>query len=124
MEVVVNGKGYYVASLDQARKRIRDRGLFARGNGTWTLDEERFEFARALLSEPIRIRRDQIGSVQLSRSSWWGGKWLLGARVVEVTWTRDDGSVITSGFVFSGKPDENQVVASALSPADPPREER
>ena len=114
---VINGKGYYVATLDTQGKRVRDRGLFARGNGTWAWDGDALEFLRAVTRDPIRIRRAQIRNVRMSLSSWWGGKWLIGSRVVEVTWTRDDGSTLVSGFVFSGKPADNQAVASVLSPA-------
>ena len=112
----VEGKGYYVASLDERGRRITARGLFARGNGTWTIDETGLSFLRTLNHEPIRIAKDRIRSDGLSKHSWWGGKWLLGAGMVEVVWIGDDGSVRTSGFVFSGKPDENARVAHALAP--------
>jgi hypothetical protein len=112
----VEGKGYYVASLHERGRRVTGGGLFARGNGTWIIDETGLSFRRALTREPIRIARDRIRSVSLSQSSWWGGKWFSGARVVEIVWIGDDGSVRTSGFVFSGKPAENADAAAALAP--------
>jgi len=110
----MEGRGYYVASLDPGGRRVSAKGLFARGNGQWVLDGHGLSFLRTLTHEPIRISSRSILAVALSRSSWRGGKWLLGARVVEVTWAAPDGSVVTSGFVFAGRRDENARAAEAL----------
>lgn len=111
----MNGRGYYVASLDLAGRRVRAKGLFARGNGRWEIGDRDFSFLRTLTENPIRIPLRRVRSVALSGSSWWGGKWLLGARVVEVTWVRDDGSEVVSGFVLSGSRSENAEAAQLLS---------
>lgn len=114
----MDGSGYYVASLDKHGKRVTASGLFARGNGSWKIDDSGLTFLRTLTREPIRIPRDSIRSVGMSRSSWWGGKWLLGAKTVEVVWSPDGAEEITSGFIFSGKPEDNSRAAEALSAAN------
>lgn len=110
----MQGKGYYVASLDEGGKRLRTRGLFARGNGEWTIDETGLRFLRLLTREPIEISRERIVSVDMSPTSWWGGKWIPGSRVVEVRWRDEAGRAVVSGFVFSGRPEDNLTAAREL----------
>ncbi|MCE5204205.1 MAG: hypothetical protein ABFC80_03165 [Coriobacteriales bacterium] len=115
----MQGSGYYVASLDDRGRRLRTRGLLARGNGKWTIDDVGLRFLRLLTKRPIDIPRDHIISVQLSATSWWGGKWLMGSRVVEVRWRDEGGHEVVSGFVFSGKPEENLKAAQELGARRP-----
>jgi hypothetical protein len=112
----MDGRGYYVATLDPAGRRVRSDGLFARGSGTWTIDDAGLSFLRTLTKKPIRIPNHRINSVGVSGSSWWGGRWLPGSKVIEVRWIRDDGSQVVSGFVLSGKSDVEEVVSRLLRP--------
>lgn len=98
--VRVDGTGYYVATLDAQRRRVRSGGLLARGNGVWTVDGSGLSFLRYLTRRPIRIPRSALRSVRPSDSAWWGGRWVGKARVIEIEWVAADGSTLVSGFVF------------------------
>jgi len=104
----MDGSGYHIATLDERRRRVRSGGLFARGNGRWTIDGEGLSFRRLLTKEPIRIPGHRIRSVRLSESSWWAGRWLPRRPIVEVAWTREDGATVVSGFVLSRDPEETK----------------
>ena len=111
----MEGSGYYIATLDERRRRVRSKGLFARGNGRWTIDGEGLSFRRLMTKEPICIPRHRIRSVRLSRSSWWAGRWLPRRPIVEVEWTCEDGSAMVAGFVLSRDPAETQRAIDLLT---------
>lgn len=111
----MEGKGYYVATLLTSGARVRDRGLFARGNGRWVIDEQGLSFLRTLTRTPIRIPFAKMRAVRMSGSSWWAGKGPLSSGVVEVEWLSDrDATSRVSGFVFAGKREENAGAHDAL----------
>jgi hypothetical protein len=79
-------------------RRFRDEGFFARGNGTYWLDETALCFRRYLTPVAFCIPYDHIESTEIG--TWHAGRWNLGRPIVKVFWEKD-GQQLSSGFVVA-----------------------
>jgi hypothetical protein len=106
--------GHYLGTEidEQWWRRFHGEGFFARGNGTYWLDETALFFHRYLTSNPLRIPYDHIKGIEIG--TWHAGRWNLGRPIVKVHWKKDS-HLLSSGFVIATSQDETGSFVEALS---------
>ncbi len=78
---------YFGTEIDRKWwKRYRRDGLFARGNGSFWLDEAGIRFHKLLTREPFLIPWEEIRGAELGK--WHAGRWAMGRPVLKVDFER------------------------------------
>ena len=106
-------KGVYLGTEIDGKwwKRYRRDGFFARGNGVYWVDGLGFNFLRYLTRKPLTVPFSAVTGVRTGDSH--AGRWLMGRRALKLDWSRE-GSLLSSGFVVSGRNEETEALASYL----------
>ncbi len=110
---MVQGKGHYLGTeIDEKWwKRYRKDRFFARGNGRYWLEEDRFCFHRSLTRSPICIPLEGMEEVRIGK--WHAGRWCAGLPVLKILWSKD-GERLSSGFVVSRNEGETRNLKAEL----------
>lgn len=85
--------------------------LLARGNGTFSYNENAISFLRLLTKVPIVIEFDKISDFKIGK--WHAGQWGKGREIIKVLW-KNNGQLLSSGFSISAEPEEFETVLSEL----------
>jgi len=106
---------YFGTEIDEKcwRRYTKER-MFARGNGTFSYDDQKISFLRLLTRVPIVIQFDTI--VQVKIGKWHAGQWGAGRPILKVVWKKGD-QLLSSGFSISGKQEEMNELLSRLNSA-------
>jgi hypothetical protein len=99
--LVEDGKkgNYFGTEIDRKWwKRYRRDGLFARGNGSFWLDEDGIRFHKLLTRKPFLIPWAEIRGAELGK--WHAGRWAMGRPVLKVDFERG-GERLCAGFFLS-----------------------
>ena len=99
-EDMFGGKGHYLGTEIDGKwwKRYRRNKFFARGNGRYWLEQDRFCFHRTLTRSPICIPFDRIEKIRIGK--WHAGRWCAGLPVLKILWSEEE-QRLSSGFVVS-----------------------
>lgn len=92
-------------------KRYRKNKMFARGNGTFSYDEQSIFFLRLLTRPPIAIEFKQI--IEFKTGKWHAGQWGAGKPILKILWKKDN-QLLSSGFLLATESAETQDVLSEL----------
>jgi hypothetical protein len=115
----IAGKYFGTEINEKWWKRYMKNKMFARGNGTFSLDKQSISFLRLLTRVPIVIDFKRIKAFKIGK--WHAGQWGAGRPVIKVLWEKDN-QLLSSGFSLSMETDEiekfllemNERVKSAL----------
>lgn len=69
--------------------------MLARGNGTFSYDEQSISFLRVLTRIPIVIELEQILEFKIGK--WHAGQWGAGKPILKILW-KNDNQLLSSGF--------------------------
>jgi len=93
-------------------KRYRRNNLLARGNGTFSYNEQSISFLRLLTTKPIIIELEQI--VEIKVGKWHAGQWGAGKPILKIIW-KNKNILLSSGFSISTEPDAIKEVLNDLN---------
>lgn len=90
---------YFGTEIDEKWwKRFKKNKMLARGNGTFTYDENSISFLRLLTNNPIVIDFEQIIALKLGK--WHAGQWGAGKHIIKILWKKEN-QLLSSGFSIS-----------------------
>lgn len=114
MSVKIEGK-YYGTEIDEKWwKRYTKNKLLARGNGTFSYDEQAISFLRFLTRTPITIDLRKI--LDIKTGKWHSGQWGNGKTIIKILW-KNDGQLLSSGFSLNSKQSDLEKILLKLNEA-------
>lgn len=103
---------YFGTEIDEKWwKRYRKNKMFARGNGTFSYDEQSILFLRLVTRTPLAIEFEKILEFKIGK--WHAGQWGAGKPILKIVWKKDN-QLLSSGFSLSTESGEIQEVLSEL----------
>ena len=104
---------YYGTEINEKwwRRYTKDK-MLARGNGTFSYDQDAISFLRMLTKVPIVIRFEEITGFKTGK--WHSGQWGTGRPIIKVLWTRNNQS-LSSGFSVAKSNDDIEKMISELN---------
>jgi hypothetical protein len=115
----VKGK-YFGTEINQKWwNRYMKNKMLARGNGTFSYNDNAISFLRLLTKVPIVIEFDKILDLKIGK--WHAGQWGKGRPIIKILW-KNNGRLLSSGFSISAEPEEFETVLSELRNALEPKD--
>lgn len=104
---------YFGTEIDKKWwKRYTKNKMLARGNGTFSYDEQSISFLRLLTSTPIVIESEQIIEIQIGK--WHAGQWGSGKPILKIMWKKGN-QLLSSGFSVKTESGAIKELVSELS---------
>lgn len=112
MSFEIAGK-YYGTEIDEKWwTRYRKDKMFARGNGTFSYNQESISFLRKLTKTPIKIGFHEIVEIKIGK--WHSGQWGAGRKIIKIIWKKN-AQILSSGFSIAMDNSEIDKVLSELN---------
>lgn len=114
MEILVKERqGYYCGTEVNGKwwKRSTKKGFFARGLGTFWIDDIGLSFRKYLTKNPFSISFNSIIDIKIGK--WHAGRWGHGYQVCKIIW-KEDYKILSSGFIFAKEKNELDRIISII----------
>ncbi len=108
----IAGKYFGTEINEKWWKRYTKDKMLARGNGTFSYNEQSISFLRQLTENPIDIKFEKIDELKIGK--WHAGQWGAGRLIIKVIWEKD-GQILSSGFSISKNHTEIEEIISELN---------
>lgn len=99
----ITGK-YFGTEINQKWwRRYTKNKMLARGNGTFSYNEQAISFLRLMTKTPMVIEFKKITDFKLGK--WHAGQWGGGRPIIKILW-ENNGQLLSSGFSISADSNE------------------
>lgn len=96
----ISGKYFGTEIHEKWWRRYMKNKMLARGNGTFSYDDQHISFLRLLTQKPITIEFSKI--IEFKIGKWHAGQWGKGKPILKVLWENEN-QLLSSGFSISEK---------------------
>ena len=104
---------YYGTEINEKWwKRYKKDGMFVRGNGTFSYNEQSISFFRLLNNTSIIIDFQKILEFKIGK--WHAGQWGVGKPIIKILWKKDN-QILSSGFSLCIESVEIEMILSELN---------